>query len=41
MAQLIVDTSGYLAGTAAAHPLHDTVLKILGGVASRRSSRRS
>ncbi len=32
MAQLIIDTSGYLAGTAAAHPLHDTVLKVLGGV---------
>lgn len=32
MAQLIIDTSGYLAGTAPAHPLHDTVLKILGSV---------
>ncbi len=30
MAQLIVDTSGYLAGTAVMHPLHDAVLKILG-----------
>lgn len=30
MAQLIIDTSGYLAGTAAAHPLHDAVLKLLG-----------
>ncbi len=32
MAQLIIDTSGYLAGTATAHPLHDTVLNILGSV---------
>jgi predicted nucleic acid-binding protein len=32
VAQLIIDTSGYLAGTASAHPLHDTVLKILGSV---------
>jgi predicted nucleic acid-binding protein len=32
VAQLIIDTSGYLAGTAALHPLHDTVLKILGSV---------
>ncbi len=32
MAQLIIDTSGYLAGTAATHPLHDTVLEILGSV---------
>ncbi|MGH3286994.1 MAG: hypothetical protein ACRDPD_20310 [Streptosporangiaceae bacterium] len=30
MAQLIIDTSGYLAGTAAKHPFHDAVLKILG-----------
>ena len=30
MAQLIVDTSGYLAGTAVKHPMHDAVLKILG-----------
>jgi len=29
VAQLIIDTSGYLAGTATAHPLHDTVLKLL------------
>ena len=29
MAQLIIDTSGYLAGTATAHPLHGTVLKLL------------
>jgi hypothetical protein len=29
--QLIIDTSGYLAGTAAMHPLHDAVLKVLGG----------
>lgn len=32
MAQLIIDTSGYLAGTAPAHPLHDKVLKILSSV---------
>jgi uncharacterized protein len=32
VAQLIIDTSGYLAGTAATHPLHDTVLEILGSV---------
>lgn len=32
MAQLIIDTSGYLAGTAARHPLRDAVLKILGNV---------
>jgi hypothetical protein len=32
VAQLIIDTSGYLAGTAGAHPLHDTVLKLLGSV---------
>ena len=32
MAQLIIDTSGYLAGTAAGHPLHGTVLKLLSGV---------
>jgi uncharacterized protein len=32
VAQLIIDTSGYLAGMAAAHPLHDTVLEILGSV---------
>ncbi len=31
MAQLIISTSGYLAGTAGAHPLHDTVLQPLGG----------
>ena len=31
MAQLIIDTSGYLAGTVARHPLHDAVLKILSG----------
>lgn len=31
MAQLIIDTSGYLAGTAVTHPLHDVVLKVLGG----------
>jgi predicted nucleic acid-binding protein len=30
VAQLIVDTSGYLAGTAVMHPMHDAVLKILG-----------
>ena len=30
MAQLIIDTSGYLAGTAVTHPMHDAVLKILG-----------
>lgn len=30
MAQLIIDTSGYLAGTAARHPLHNAVLKVLG-----------
>ncbi len=29
MARLIIGTSGYLAGTAAKHPLHDAVLKIL------------
>lgn len=32
MAQLIIDTSGYLAGTAAAHPLHDAVREVLGSV---------
>jgi uncharacterized protein len=32
VAQLIIDTSGYLAGTADAHPLHDAVLKLLGSV---------
>jgi predicted nucleic acid-binding protein len=32
VAQLIIDTSGYLAGTAGAHPLHDTVLQLLGSV---------
>ena len=32
MAQLIIDTSGYLAGTAAAHPFHGAVLKLLGSV---------
>jgi predicted nucleic acid-binding protein len=30
VAQLIIDTSGYLAGTAARHPLHNAVLKVLG-----------
>jgi uncharacterized protein len=29
VAQLIIDTSGYLAGTVAMHPLHDKVLEIL------------
>jgi len=29
VAQLIIDTSGYLAGTVAAHPLHERVLEIL------------
>ncbi|HTZ26690.1 MAG TPA: VapC toxin family PIN domain ribonuclease [Streptosporangiaceae bacterium] len=29
MAQLIIDTSGYLAGMVAAHPLHERVLEIL------------
>jgi hypothetical protein len=31
-AQLIIDTSGYLAGTVGTHTLHDTVLKLLGSV---------
>lgn len=29
MARLIVDTSGYLAGTATKHPLHDVVREVL------------
>jgi predicted nucleic acid-binding protein len=29
MARLIVDTSGYLAGTATKHPLHDAVREVL------------
>jgi len=32
VAQLIIDTSGYLAGTVAKHPLHEAVLTILGSV---------
>jgi len=32
VAQLIIDTSGYLAGTAVAHPFHGSVLEILGSV---------
>lgn len=30
MAQLIIDTSGYLAGAVVKHPLNDAVLEILG-----------
>jgi predicted nucleic acid-binding protein len=30
VAHLIIDTSGYLAGMAVTHPMHDAVLKVLG-----------